>query len=198
MSRGYDGMMVGYFGVVKHLLALADLSSQYLGRQSRVWLQAAHDTTYFGIHIVGQICCVDTRIGGQFLLVKALDCLQRVVGAHAVFLVGLYLKGCQIEQLGWRFLTLLFLDILHHEGMLPHLLQQCLTLGLLIECLNLSREQHVAVFGLEFPSVLGHEVLYLLLALHHQRQCRCLHTPHGEYLSVLTVLKRIQARGVYA
>ena len=59
-------------------------------------------------------------------------------------------------------------------------------------------EGGVAIHRLQFPVLLGNEVLYFELSVYDERERRRLHTSDGKYLPVLPVLHGVQAGGVHA
>ena len=102
LSRGNDGMVVGDLRSIEDALRLRQFLAD--GRQVpdglQVGLQAvgvilAHAVEYartFGIDVVGEVLRVDAGIGGEFLLVKPLDELQRHIGREAVLPVAVDLQ----------------------------------------------------------------------------------------------------------
>lgn len=59
-------------------------------------------------------------------------------------------------------------------------------------------EECVAIDGGKHPVRLRFEIVYLLLTVHYQCECRRLHTSDAQYLMVLTILQRVQSRGVHS
>ena len=80
LPRGDDGMMVGDFRAVKDTLApgkgIAHVDSVLLvGCQDII-----KDALAFRIDVIAEIACIDTRIGGQLLLVERLYGAERGFG----------------------------------------------------------------------------------------------------------------------
>ena len=91
-------MVVGHLRAVEDLLALFQfLAHQWLNKW-RIGSDALQDGRTFGIDIVREVGGIDTRIGGELLLIEALNMFQRVVGREGVLLVALHLKGGKVEQ----------------------------------------------------------------------------------------------------
>ena len=85
-------MVVGNLRTVEDLLALLQFLAHQGLYERRVRRDALQDARTFSVDVVREVGGVDTRIGGELLLVKALYVLQRVVGRERVFLVALHLQ----------------------------------------------------------------------------------------------------------
>ena len=98
---GDDGVVVGDFGVVKHLFRLAQgsMAQGFEPLRERhcaphvIIADALEDGRAAVVHVVGQIGGVYTRIGGKFVFVELLDELQGEVGTIAILLVALHLQA---------------------------------------------------------------------------------------------------------
>ena len=74
-------MVVGHLAVVKHFLALGQLAQRQHGsRQIGIRHHGLHDARNLRIDVVAQVSGIDTWIGGEFLLIEALDEVQCHLG----------------------------------------------------------------------------------------------------------------------
>ena len=231
LAGGDDGVVVGHLRVVEHFLRFQQGGACQGCRQRLVVAQPLQDARTLGIDVIAEEGGIDTRIGGDLLLIQRLNDFKRLVGRVGELLVALHLQGGQVKEAGRRFLPLLLGDGGYGERGVLDLLQQgksafvvgdgvdaavlLLLLGLLAGgdglflLLGLQHqlflalsddggEGGVAIEGLQFPILLGDEVLDFQLAVHNQRQRRCLHAADGEHLAVLPVLHGVEAGGVHA
>ena len=121
---GDDGVVIGDFGVVKHLFRLAQGSMaqgfeplcERLRAPHVIIADALEDGRATVVHVVGQIGGVYTRIGGKFVFVELLDELQGEVGTIAILLVALHLQAGQVEESWGSFRAFLLRHLLHGEG----------------------------------------------------------------------------------
>ena len=90
--RGNDGVVIGHFGIIKNLFGFIDFGSQQRFRKLFVILQPFEDIRYFGIHVIAQIRGINTRIGGVFLFVEALNCFQRVIRRITKLFIAFHLQ----------------------------------------------------------------------------------------------------------
>ena len=131
-------MVVRHLRVVKHLLALLQrFATQGLDEGSIELLsgqlgevQSVHDLRALGIDIVRQEGGIDTRIGGELLLIETLDELQRGVGREAELLVAIYLQARQVIEPGRELRAALLGDGEYGEGVVEDGLQNFLAFRL--------------------------------------------------------------------
>ena len=116
-TRGDDGVVVGHFRRVEHLLALRQLLPFKRGGQCGIVAKPLQYGGTFRVDVVAKEGGVHTRIGGYLLLVERLDEAERVVGRVAELLVALHLQGGQVEQAWWSFSALLGRYVGDGEGM---------------------------------------------------------------------------------
>ena len=108
---GDDGMVVSYFGRVKDFLRLGErLSFKGLG-ELFIAFQTSECLRAFGIDIVAEEGGINTRIGGELLLVETLDELQGLFGRIAKFAVAIHLQGSQIIESRRGFGSFLLLNV---------------------------------------------------------------------------------------
>ena len=193
-------MVIGDLGVVKCLFALAQFAGQNGLGETGIGRHGAHHFGHLGIDVVAQVGGVDTRVGGHFFLIERLYELEGGVGAEVELLVALNLQAREVEETRRGLLALFLLNARDRERELGNALHHLagLALGLVaplggVEC-------HAAVQGLDFPVVLGHKVLDLALAGHHQSQGGCLHTPYREHIAAVAagILEGVEPGGIDA
>ena len=141
---------------------------------------------------------IHTGIGGELLLVKTLDEVERHLGRIAEFLVAIHLERSEVIKLRWQFLACLLLYAGDLEGFAFNEREGCFAFFLVLEFALSGGEGGVAVDGRKHPIGFGLEIVYLLLAVHNECQSWCLYTSDGEYLAILAVLQSIETRGVHA
>ena len=90
---GWDNcVVVGDFRRVEHALRLPQHLSSQRRKELAVFLhQSLQCLRTLRIDVVAEILCVNTRIGGEFLLVKSLYDVECLFGTHRVFLVAVNL-----------------------------------------------------------------------------------------------------------
>ena len=197
-ARRDDGMVVGDLAVVEHLLALGQL----LARQRRgvfgVVGQFGQDVGTLRIDVVAQIGGVDTRIGGVFLLVEALDGLQGLVGRHVVFLVAFHLQRSQVVEPRRGFGAFLGGDVGHSEFFSFNALQVLLSVfhGAILALGG--SECRIPIDGRQHPIGLWLEVRNFVVTVDNQCQSGCLHPANGQHLSVLPVFQGVESCGIHA
>ena len=118
-ARWDDGVVIGHLAAVKHLFALRQLFAD--GRQLMngcfvfglaIYLRLAEPIQYLralGVDVLAEVLCVDTRIGGEFALVKCLNEVERVFCGIAEFAVAIHLQRGEVIQKRRRFGAFLFL-----------------------------------------------------------------------------------------
>ena len=74
---GYDGVVVGDFGVVEHLFALFDCTAlKHRRSEMGIRCHGLHNARYLRVDVVAQKCGVNAWIGGHLLLVERLNGAQ--------------------------------------------------------------------------------------------------------------------------
>ena len=114
LRRGDDGMVVGHLGAVRHLGGV-HRESQPLHTVQR----PGHSLAQRGQavrHILRQIAAVRPGVGGQPLLVKALQIVKGFLGGVAEQPVGFPLEGGQVIQLGGPLCPLRLFHACHRDG----------------------------------------------------------------------------------
>ena len=91
LPRRYNGVVVGNFGVVEYFFCFGYRGRQYRLGELRVRGHLAQCRSYLGVHIVGEICGVDTRICGKLFFVQALDKLEGLIGGPTETAVAFHL-----------------------------------------------------------------------------------------------------------
>ena len=96
-----DSMMIRYLTVVEHSLALWQLMAYQRSCSSTYIRQIGDNARTLGIDIIRQETGIDTRIAGQFLLIQALQILQRRIGRETKLPIAIDLKRREVIEL-WR------------------------------------------------------------------------------------------------
>ena len=73
LPGGNDGMVVGDFRIVEHLLWFIQLGTGKRSCQCFVWFQTCQNAGTFRVNIVTQESSIHTWVGGNFLFVERLD-----------------------------------------------------------------------------------------------------------------------------
>ena len=108
-------MVVGHFRGIEHFLRLRKWLAFERLRELLIAPQTSECLRAFGIDIVAEEGRIHTRIGGELLLVEALNQLQGLFGRVAEFAVAIHLQGSQVIQ-SWRcFRSFLLLNVRHGE-----------------------------------------------------------------------------------
>ena len=203
---GDDGVVVGHFRGVEHLLRLLQCLATQRSHEFGIGCLVAelrlektvHDARTLWIDIVREVSGVHTRIGGQFLLIKTLDEIQRHLGRIRELLVAIHLKRGEVVELWRRFGTFLLLHTRHRERLAGNLLEGFLTLLLTVEPSLRGGEGGIAINRCQHPIRFGLERVDFLLSVHDERQRGRLNTTDGEHLTVLPVLQSIEPSGIHA
>ena len=85
-------MVVGYLTAIENTLAFAQGLGYKVSCYVLVGFQGLEYLAAFGVDVVVEVAGVYTRIGGDFLLVKALDEGEAFGGGVAVLVVEVYLQ----------------------------------------------------------------------------------------------------------
>ena len=85
-------MVVGDLRVVEDALTFRQLLSHERTSCTIDFGEVLDDARTLGVDIVGQELCIDTRIGGQTLLIQRLDVAQRSLGRVAELAVTVHLQ----------------------------------------------------------------------------------------------------------
>ena len=198
--------MVGDLRRVEHALRLLqrlaangldELRIDRLAEELRL-VETVHGLRTLRVDVVREVLRVDTRIGGEFLLVECLDEVQRRLGRESELAVAVDLQRGEVVELGRLFLTLFLLDLRDGERLALDGLKGLLALFLRREFAFCSCKRRVAVDGSQHPVGLGLEVVDLLLAVDDEGEGRGLHTSDGEYLTILPVFQRVEPGGIHA
>lgn len=104
-----DSMMICHLAIVEHPLALRQLATYQRSCSSTHIRQIGDNARTLGIDIIRQETGIDTRIAGQFLLIQALQILQRRIGREAKLPIAINLKRREVIEL-WRLFTAAFLQ----------------------------------------------------------------------------------------
>ena len=204
-----DGMVVGHFGRVEHLLALGQFLAARLHEPLHQWqvflhtegASLAHAVEYLralGVDVVRQVLGVHTRIGSYFLLVEALYEFEGHVCRIAELLVAVYLQRGEVVEVGWCLASFLLAHIGNGKGLAFNGTEGFLALFLARKLAAGGSKLCVAVDGGQYPVRLRLEMVYLLLAVYDEGKGRCLHAPDAQHLPVLPVLQRVETCGVHA
>ena len=151
-----------------------------------------------GVNVVTQVSGVHTGVCGQFLLVQSLDEFEGQVGGKAVLAVALHLQGGEVKEAGRLFGSLLLLYVSYEERLALDELKGLLSFLLTGEAALGSREGGITIDRCQHPVRLWLEVVNLFLPIDNQSQRGGLYTADGKHLPVLSVLQRIEARGIHA
>ena len=195
-ARRDNGMVISHFRGVEHFLGfLQRFASQHL-HQLRIGLNAimlylkesVHRRRTFRVDIITQELGIYTWVGGEFLLVQTLNGVERLFGTHGEFTVAVHLQGGQIIKM-WRCLGTIFLLYGGNgEGFVGNRLKGLLSFFLGGVLSFRCYEGGIPIDGGQHPVRLGHEGINLLLSVHDQSQCGCLHPTDAQHLFVLSVL----------
>ena len=167
-SRGNDGVVVGHLRRIKHSLRLLQrLSSQRSNVLAVAFHQSLKCLRTLGINVVAKVLRIDTRISGEFLFVKSLYDVERLLGTHRIFLVAVNLQRCKVVELRRLFRSVLLLYIGDGEGLAAYCLKEFLSVLLFRKLTFCGSEHSVAVGGGENPICFGLKLLYLLLTIHY-------------------------------
>ncbi len=205
---GDDGVVVGHLLRVEHLLALHEGLALYPVHKGEVCPQPVEYLRALRVNVVGQEGGVNTWVGGELLLVEALNGLKREVCAEVEALVALHLKGGEVEQPWGCLAAVLLLHAGNGEGQPAYggesLLRLLPRLEASLALLHNKGEECVTVERGEHPVGRGLEAVYLLLPPHYEGERRCLHPPYAEdvravsLVSLAVVAQRVEACGVDA
>ena len=198
LACGDDGMVVSDAAVVKHPRALG----QRLPRQSSGGIgnggQLLDDAGAFRIDVIGEVLGVHTRIGGQLLLIEALDVLQRGVCREAVLAVAVHLQRGEVVELGRLLADPALADVLDAKHVRPSRFQPLPAPGLAVETTLGTGEDGIAVPGGQYPVRDGREMLYLVVAGHYHGERGRLHAPDAEHLPVAAILQCVETGDIHA
>ena len=193
-----DGMVVGHFGRVEHLLRLWQLFPfQWFGKRL-ISTYAFQNDGAFGIHIIAEILGIYTRIGGEFSLVQPLYDVQCLFGAHIEFPVAIHLQRGQVVEMWWCFSAIFLLHRSHHKRFACDGIQKLLSLFLHRELAFGGSKHGVTIGGGKHPICFRHKMVYLVLSVHNERQRGGLHPAYAEHLPVLSVFEGIEPGGIHA
>ena len=124
LARRDDGVVVGDFAVVKHLLRLTECrSTQGINLFLVIGIDAVHDLSALGVHIIGQEARIYTGVGGKFLFVKTLNELERKVRGITKLFIAIHLKGSEVVKMGRGFCAILLRYGGHEKLGIANLLQ---------------------------------------------------------------------------
>ena len=190
-------MVVCNLLVIKHRCLLAQfLTHQRLG-ELFVRSDSCKNLRHFRIYIVRQKSGVHPWVGGQFLLIQALNNLKRLLGAVTKTLVALHLQACKVKQFGAALLAILSLHTRNLKRLAFYICQGLFCVFFLIKPALFYTEGYIAIHSFQLPIRLRHKVFNLLLPLDHKRKRRCLHTPHAENALAVGELYGVESGGVY-
>ena len=199
-------MVVGYLRGVEHALGLfqrfatngLDELSVGLNAVELGLIQPVERLWALGVDIIREVLRINTGVGGVLLLVQTLYEVERHLGRIAELAVTIHLQRGKVVQLWGLLLTLFLLNLSYLERLALDGGKGFFALFLRGELAFSGSKSGIAINGGQYPVGLGLEVLDFLLTVHDERQGGRLHTTDGQYLTVLTVLKCVQAGGVHA
>lgn len=212
-AGGYDGVVVGDFGGVEDFLTLLEGGAHEGLDELGVGHEALEDGGALGVDVVGEVGGVDTGVGGDLLLVEALDVFERVVGREGEFFVALDLEAGEVKESRGCLGAILAGDGGDFEVAVAYALEGAAAfffvgdaatavgggVVIVVFVFLAEGEECVAIDGGEDPVLLGLEVLDLEVAVDDHGEGGGLHTTDGEHLALcLAVAEGVEACGVHA